>query len=156
MNKNEIIQKFGEEYYNQILERNRKNYQHNKEKWKLTRKKYYENNKSYFDKHNSEYYNSIHGRALNLLHSYQTNDLKYNRGTCEIDEDFIINNIFSKSCVYCGESDYLKLGCDRIDNSKPHTPDNVVPCCGTCNLKRQKSDFVSFFIQQYFENFILE
>jgi hypothetical protein len=28
------------------------------------------------------------------------------------------------------------IGCDRLDNDKGHTKDNVVPCCVSCNTVR--------------------
>lgn len=40
----------------------------------------------------------------------------------------------AKGCVYCG--DVENVGLDRIDNSKGHTVDNVVPCCYVCNCAR--------------------
>lgn len=147
MTKEEYIKKHGIEAYQKLLERNRQNYKKNKNNWKATREQYYENNKSFCRNLQKDYYYSVEGRAKHLLHSYQTNDLKYNRGECTIDEEYIINNIFTKPCIYCGETDYTKLGCDRIDNSKPHTPDNVVPCCRKCNLERQKQDYSSFLLR---------
>lgn len=27
------------------------------------------------------------------------------------------------------------MDCNRIDNSKPHTKDNVEPCCKSCNSR---------------------
>lgn len=36
----------------------------------------------------------------------------------------------------------MRIGCDRIDNSKGHTKDNVVPCCVECDKAR--SDYFSF------------
>ena len=37
-------------------------------------------------------------------------------------------------CFYCGDTE--DVGLDRIDNSKGHTKDNVVPCCYSCNTAR--------------------
>lgn len=36
------------------------------------------------------------------------------------------------SCFYCGD-EIRTIGLDRIDNSKGYTPDNIAPCCLTCN-----------------------
>ena len=71
-------------------------------------------------------------------------DKKRNRGKCTLTAQWIMDYIFTKKCVYCGESDWKKLGCDRIDNSKPHTEDNVVCCCGECNTKRGTKEFEEF------------
>lgn len=45
------------------------------------------------------------------------------------------------------EGDFLYNGLDRIDSSKPHNIDNVVPCCWNCNLAKSAmsvQDFASF------------
>lgn len=82
-----------------------------------------------------EWYKSKKGRASYLLQNYKREDRKYNRGECDLTVEWIINNIFSMNCVHCGESDWRNIGCNRLDNSKPHTKDNVEPCCYKCNCK---------------------
>lgn len=117
---------------NIILERNKK--------WKEQNPEYmleYRNeHKEEISEYNKNYSKTQRGRANNLLGSYRFNDKKHNRGECNITPEWIVENIFSKPCHYCGESDWTKIGCDRIDNSKPHTMDNVVPCCKSCNDKK--------------------
>jgi hypothetical protein len=75
-------------------------------------------------------------RAKNLLHAYRQIDCIDNRGKCTLTQQWIIDNIFNSSCIFCGDSDWTHLGADRIDNSKPHTPDNCVCACGICNIER--------------------
>lgn len=74
-------------------------------------------------------------RANKLAYHYHWHDINTYKFDCEadIDGNWIVDNVFSKECIYCGEKDWNKLGCDRIDNSKPHIKDNVVPCCKRCN-----------------------
>ena len=117
---------------------NRKYYQTNKEKIAEQKAEYRQNNKEKIAEHNAEYKSTPKGRAANLLSKYRYNDEKYNRGECTLTADWIIEHIFSQPCAYCGKTDWTKMGCDRIDNSLPHTPDNVVPCCLKCNIKKQK------------------
>ena len=74
-------------------------------------------------------------RASNLISAYKQTDKKYNYGKSNLTSRWIVDNIFSKSCVHCGCKDWRKLGCNRIDNTKPHTIDNVEPCCYKCNRK---------------------
>ena len=54
-----------------------------------------------------------------------------------------------KDCYYCGvkpnqkkknscnNGDYIYNGIDRVDNTKGYTIDNVVPCCGFCNMAKR-------------------
>lgn len=116
----------------------------NKERIAEHKAEYYQTNKEKVLERQAEYSATPIGRAIYLLGGYRRKDKKYNRGECTLTPQWIVENIFSKPCHYCGESDWRKIGCDRIDNSKPHTEDNVVPCCGECNLKRQKMDYNKF------------
>lgn len=101
-------------------------------------------NLRYYYKHREkrdEYNSTPYGRATNLLTTYRQSDRKYNRGECTIDAQWIVDNVFSGQCChYCGETDWTKLGVNRIDNSKPHTPDNCEPCCGRCNKRLGADD----------------
>lgn len=97
-------------------------------------------------KYHKQYEKTPYGRALNLITTYRHNDRLCNRGECTLTAQWIVDNIFSRSCLYCGESDWRKLGTDRIDNSRPHTPNNVVCSCGKCNKQRSKKSFYSFKI----------
>ena len=77
--------------------------------------------------------------------SYQTADKKHNRGECTITGEWMVDNVFSgQICFYCKESDWTKLGVDRIYNDLPHTPDNVVVCCEECNKKRGRKSYEDF------------
>lgn len=86
-------------------------------------------------KYDEKYLSTPIGRANNILCGYRQSDLKNNRGECTLTAEWIVENIFSKSCAHCGETDWHKIGCNRLDNSKPHTADNVEPCCVDCNNK---------------------
>lgn len=80
-------------------------------------------------------------RASKLAYHYHWHDINTYKFDCEADIDgkWIEENIFNKECIYCGEKDWKKLGCDRINNERPHTKDNVVCCCKRCNtLKSNK------------------
>lgn len=114
-------------------EYNREYFQRNKERLKVIRKDYL-----------NEYHKTPMGRAVMLVNGYQQKDKKYKRGDCTITGKWVVENIFSKPCHYCGETDWTKIGCDRIDRLKPHTPDNVVPCCWKCNCKRHTKSYEEF------------
>lgn len=84
-------------------------------------------------------------RAHNLARNYKKDDEKDGRGESTLTTGWIKKNIFSgQKCVYCGEEDWHKLGCDRIDNTKPHTPDNVVCSCSKCNIERGSMSYEEF------------
>jgi len=70
----------------------------------------------------------------------------------------------SSPCHYCGiepsrihrsvwnSGDYAYNGLDRVDNSKGYIPENVVPCCYTCNSaksKMTKSEFLAWVQRVY-------
>lgn len=82
-----------------------------------------------------DYRHTKQGRASMLLQRYKERDKQTGRGECTLTSKWIIENIFTGHCIYCGETDWHKLGCNRLDNSKPHTIDNVVCCCGECNVR---------------------
>lgn len=77
-------------------------------------------------------------RANKLAYHYHWHDINTYKFDCDADFDgqWIIDNIYSGGCIYCGETDWRKLGCDRIDNTKPYTKDNVVCSCARCNKLR--------------------
>lgn len=86
--------------------------------------------------------------AYNRIHSHNQNDTKYGRGKGNLTVEWYVENILSKPCVHCGETDWRKLGCNRIDNSKPHTIDNVEPCCRKCNMILGNKDIKSKRVDQ--------
>lgn len=71
------------------------------------------------------------------------------------DEKFF--ELTKQSCFYCGcepstvslgdrcNGTYTYNGVDRIDNTKGYHIDNVVPCCGACNMMKKamsQDDFI--------------
>ena len=72
-------------------------------------------------------------RANYLIQAYNREDKKRGRGKGNLTSQWVIDNIFSQPCVHCGKTGWNIIGCNRIDNSKPHTMDNVEPCCKDCN-----------------------
>lgn len=140
MKKQEFIDRYGEEAYKKWREQSKK--------WIAEHngycKNYYQSNKArLLDSHNKWLSIPIN-KAKQMCLWYNREDTKYNRGNCTLTPEWIVDNIFNSKCIYCGETDWRKLGCDRIDNSKPHTPDNVVCCCGKCNVKKQRKSVEVF------------
>lgn len=77
---------------------------------------------------------NIRAKASKMISSYRNKDKKMGVEVTDIDIDWMIENILTQKCVYCGDD--KRIGCDRVDNSKGHTKDNVVPCCVECNTAR--------------------
>lgn len=75
----------------------------------------------------------LNKRATKILSAYKSID-KRKGLVCDLDREWLYENILCKPCIYCGS--VVNIGCDRIDNSKGHTKDNVVPCCDICNRTR--------------------
>lgn len=94
--------------------------------------------------------------ARNLLYStYKWHAAKRELEFILSKEEFA--DLTSRVCFYCGSEpkqlfgvnlngQYTYNGIDRLENNKGYTPENSVPCCGTCNdMKRTRS--VEDFIQ---------
>lgn len=106
---------------------------------------YYKKNKERRAEYMALYKSTPIGRAHNLVRNYRRLDRDKNRGECTITPQWVVENIFSgQCCVYCGESDWHLLGCDRKDNALPHTPENCVPCCRSCNCKKHTKSYNEF------------
>lgn len=107
------------------------NYEHCKQSEHNLYLKNKEKYKDYYEKK----YSTLEGKAAYLLAGYKANDKKYDRGECTLSVDDVIC-FLNQKCSYCGETDWHKLGVDRIDDSKPHTIENCVCCCGKCNTNK--------------------
>ena len=117
--------------------------EHKSEK-KAYNQQYYQEHKIEMNAYSKEYQSTPIGRAKCLISKYKQKDAEYNRGTCTLTDDYVVNILFPQGCYWCGEMDYHKLGADRIDNTKPHTPDNVVCSCWDCNNERKQMPFEEF------------
>lgn len=110
-------------------------YKENIEKRSDYNKKWREENKEYNKERRKKYANTPIGRASSLVSKYKGEDKKHNRGVGDLTKEWVVENIFSKPCAYCGKTGWKVIGCNRLDNSKPHNMDNVEPCCLDCNRK---------------------
>lgn len=123
--------------------------ENNKEKLSEMDKIYRKNNANRIKTTKQNYRKTKMGRACELSKGYKRKDRESGLGIDNnINSKWIVDNIFSgQKCVYCGDQDWMHLGCDRIDNSKPHTADNVVCSCGLCNIERADRYTVEEFKQ---------
>lgn len=83
-------------------------------------------------------------KASKMISSYRFRDKRKNVD-CDLDIDWVMDNIFNKSCYYCGDDE--NIGCDRIDNTSGHSKDNVLPCCYGCNIIRSNNFSVDEMLQ---------
>ena len=103
-------------------------------------KQYQQEHKEELAEYIKQYNKTPIGRAYCLLRAYRQSDKIAGRGECTLTAKWIVENIFTQPCAHCGETDWRKIGCNRLDNSLPHTPDNVEPCCFKCNMKLPKKN----------------
>lgn len=82
----------------------------------------------------------VESRAHSLIMAYNAEDIKRGRGKGNLTVKWVIDNIFSQPCAHCGRTGWDVIGCNRLDNDKPHTMDNVEPCCRECNDKLHHKD----------------
>jgi hypothetical protein len=102
----------------------------------------------------------------NIRNSYKKNALQ--RGySFELSDNYFTDLIFS-NCYYCNVTPNNKIkkgnksicynGVDRKDNNDNYTESNCVPCCGKCNIMKNKwshDDFLSH-ITKIINNFNTE
>lgn len=137
--KKEKAKEWHKKYYlknrERLLAKQNEYYENNKD----IHKAYYKRNKEriiqYQTEYQVEYDKTPMARANSLLGSYNTADKLRNRGKGDLTAKWIVENIFNKPCAHCGKTGWQIIGCNRLDNSKPHTMDNVEPCCYECNIK---------------------
>ncbi len=79
------------------------------------------------------YAGTVRGKLIFRLSAYRKID-KSKGLTCTLTIEDVSRLAYSP-CVYCGTTKGLN-GADRLDNSGPHSPENVVPCCLLCNSAR--------------------
>lgn len=127
------------EYNKQYYAKNREKMLEQHKKWLTANKEYkkqwYLKNREKRLEYSKEYDKTPMGRAHTLLMQYNAADKKRGRGKGDLTAKWIIDNIFSQPCAHCGRSGWEIIGCNRIDNSLPHTKDNVEPCCCECNIR---------------------
>ena len=144
-NKEHLIQK-AKEYYEShkvLKERDIEQSKENRRQYLIEyRKTNCEKAKAYHKQYNPTYQKKVQDskylKANSYVCHYRWADKESELEGFNLTREWIIENIFSSKCVYCGDNDWRHLGCDRIDNEKAHRIDNVVCSCGICNMERQR------------------
>ena len=79
--------------------------------------------------------------AKNMVNGYRRQDRVNGFGDKDtISLDYFIQHIANEPCAHCGTQGYGLIGCNRLDNTKGHTIDNVEPCCPSCNFSQNILD----------------
>ena len=131
-------------------------YHRNKKACKERHEKWKKENPEKVKTYGKNYLLTENGRAKQMCSRYKFSDSTAGYNTdSNITSSWIIEHILRGSCYYCGKTDWLKLGADRIDNSKPHTPDNCICACWDCNNERNNKYSVEEFKKIKEQNFDL-
>lgn len=143
--KREYNKKYRQEHKDEISKYYSEWRNNNKEYIAKSQSEYRKNNLDKFRIYSKKHTSTKNGRAKMLLRAYNQADKQMGRGECTLTAEWIVENVFNgQKCHYCEETDWTKLGCDRVDNDKPHTPDNVVPCCRKCNERKHTMKYDKF------------
>ena len=81
--------------------------------------------------------------ALTIFRDCRHSDKRSGR-TNDLTKDFVALTI-NRDCFYCGET-LLRMSLDRVDNSKGHTMDNVIPACVRCNYIRKDMPYDAWIV----------
>ena len=139
-------EKYYQEYYKKnkasILNKRKQHYSINKENKLAKQKQYRKEHNEIIVEYNKKYYGTIIGRAHYLRNGYIRQDRKCGRIGEMLPHNYVtlsdVVTLITKKCSHfdkCGVYGWRKIGLNRLDNSKPHTKDNVEPCCFECNRK---------------------
>lgn len=95
-------------------------------------------NKKKMSDYNKEYYNTLVGMSKRRRNHYVYEDKNMGFDTAKTVSDvWILEHILTDNrCIYCGDTEPLHLGCDRINNCYGHSEDNIVCACPICNWER--------------------
>ena len=96
--------------------------------------------------------------AMNVLYAHYGVSAKRRNLVFEIDKE-AFRKLTKSDCCYCGakpsqelhrtdcNGNYVYNGLDRVDNNIGYVIDNIVPCCGQCNVAKSnlsKRDFLDW------------
>ena len=121
-------------------------YKANKEKKATYDAEYYQSNKEKIAEYYASYYNPQKnqlGWAKRMVAHYRQMDR--DRGFDDKDTisvEWFLQNIAYQPCAHCGKQGIGLIGCNRLDNTKPHSIDTVEPCCFKCNCKENIRDML--------------
>lgn len=111
-------------------------------------KQWYADNAEHKKQYSKQWYSTIEGYARSIRYHNLQKDRRYGRIAADEDplppiEEYI--ELLQQRDYYDGRKyHWSEMGLDRIDNSKPHTIDNIVPCSTAHNVQRGRKSFEEF------------
>lgn len=122
-------------------------YVKHKEKIKAYNTDYYANNKEKIKAYQAEWRDPQKtplGFARHMVAQYRQMDRdRFGDDSNTITAEWFLENIAYQPCVHCGKQAIGLIGCNRLDNTKGHTIDNVEPCCLKCNARENIRDQIA-------------
>jgi hypothetical protein len=76
--------------------------------------------------------NTMYEGARYLVRRLHVSD-KYKGLECDLTVEFALGAL-KRGCTYCGRIEGVIMTLDRLDNTKGHLMENVVPACFRCNV----------------------
>ena len=139
------------EYQAEWSTNHKENFKANSAKWRAKNPtynaEYHQANKEKIAEYQAEYCDpqkNPRGWAKRIVNSYKKMDRE--RGfdpNQTISAEWFLQNIAYRPCAHCGLQAIGLIGCNRLDNTKGHTIDNVEPCCFKCNARENIRDQIA-------------
>ena len=105
---------------------------------------YYQSNKEKKAAYNADYSDPQKNPmnwAKRMVNGYRHMDReRFGYDSKTITAEWFLEHIAYQPCAHCGVQGIGLIGCNRLDNTKGHTIDNVEPCCFKCNCKENIRD----------------
>ena len=146
----EYMRKWREAHPGYNTEYSRKWREEHRELFNERCRQYQERNREAQQKRMNDYHQTKEGRATNLLAAYVQMDLERRGVRPNLTREDIMRKCFepTSKCVYCGETDWTKLGLDRINNDQPHDRWNVLCSCRNCNTQRYRRTLGNYLTEK--------
>ena len=146
----EYMRQWRQAHKEQLAEYNKRWQENNRERLNEYHRNYQAKHREEQRQRMNDYHQTKEGRATNLLAAYVQMDLERRGVRPVLTQADIMRMCFSddSKCVYCGETDWTKLGLDRIDNDRPHDVNNVLCSCHDCNVERYRRPLGEYVMEK--------
>ena len=101
---------------------------------------YYQSNKEKKADYSDPQKNPMNWAKRMVANYRQMDRERFGYDSKTITAEWFLEHIAYQPCAHCGKQGIGLIGCNRLDNTKPHTIDNVEPCCQSCNFSQNIRD----------------